>query len=346
VKKILVTGAAGFIGFHLCKQLLSEGYEVTGVDIINDYYDVSLKRARLMQLGIECNEMGKIVKSELFKFDFIQSDICGDIVSNLMSSSYYDGVVHLAAQAGVRYSLEHPRAYISSNIDGFLSVLEACRFHKPKHLVYASSSSVYGLNGSIPHCTHYSASHPISLYAATKRSNELMAHSYSHLFGIPTTGLRFFTAYGPWGRPDMALFIFTKAILEGRPVELYNEGKMRRDFTYIDDIVRGIIQVLLRPAAPSSDWDSMQPVPDISSAPFRILNIGISDPTDLIDYVKEIEKNLGKKADIKYMPIQPGDVPVSFANVTPLSEEYGYTPRVKVGEGVKSFVSWYLSYYA
>jgi UDP-glucuronate 4-epimerase len=345
VKHVLVTGTGGFIGFHLAKHLLSQGIAVTGVDVLNDYYDPELKRARLSSLGINQIEAGKLSDSVSENFRFIQADLTGDIMQRLMGSDRYDGVVHLAAQAGVRYSLEKPMAYIDANITAFLQVLEACRANPVEHLVYASSSSVYGLNKQAPHSSTHGTNHPISLYAATKRSNELMAHSYSHLFGIPTTGLRFFTAYGPWGRPDMALFLFTKAILENKPIDLFNQGKMRRDFTYVEDIVRGVTQVLLKPATPSADFNPAEGLPDRSSAPFRILNIGISNPKNLMEYVAEIEHNLQRKAQINYLPMQPGDVAASFADVSELKAEYGYTPAVQVKEGVKNFIDWYLEYY-
>jgi UDP-glucuronate 4-epimerase len=345
VRKILVTGTAGFIGFHLSRHLLDLGLEVTGVDVINDYYDTNIKKARLAQLGI-VPEANTLVDSSTHAFRFIQADLTGTVMHDLMKVESYDAVVHLAAQAGVRYSLTEPMAYIDANITATLQVLEACRHHPPQHLVYASSSSVYGLNTNIPHSTQYGTNHPISLYAATKKSNELMAHAYSHLFDVPTTGLRFFTAYGPWGRPDMALFLFTKAIIEGQPIDLYNHGQMLRDFTYIDDIVKGITAVMYKPAKPWEGFDpGNAPLPDRSSAPFRVLNIGISNPTELIDYVREIEKNLGKEAKINYLPMQPGDVAASFANVHELETEYGYKPKVLVQEGVKNFIDWYLWYY-
>lgn len=319
--------------------------EVAAIDVINDYYDVQIKKDRLKVLGIVPVE-NKWVESDKYPLRFIQADLTGNIMEETMATGGFDAVVHLAAQAGVRYSLTDPMAYVDANITSTLRVLEACRNHQPQHLVYASSSSVYGLNTNTPHCTHYGTNHPVSLYAASKKSNELMAHAYSHLFGVPTTGLRFFTAYGPWGRPDMALFIFTKAILNNQPIDLYNYGDMIRDFTYIDDIVNGIIAVMKKPAAPEPGFDpGNNPPPDRSSAPFRVLNIGISNPTKLIDYVREIEENLGRKAIINPMPMQPGDVKASYADVTPLASEYAYKPEVQVKEGVKRFIDWYLDYY-
>jgi UDP-glucuronate 4-epimerase len=310
--KVLVTGAAGFIGFHLVNRLITEGFEVVGLDIINNYYDVNLKYSRLKECGIdeaEINENILINSNKYSNYQFIKLNIEDKKnLFNLFQKEKFDYVINLAAQAGVRYSIENPDVYISSNIVGFLNILEACRHHKIKHLVYASSSSVYGLNGKIPFSTSDNVDHPISLYAASKKSNELMAHTYSHLYNIPTTGLRFFTVYGPWGRPDMALFLFTKAILDDKPIDVYNNGKMFRDFTYIDDIVEGIYKVANNPSKGNKNWDNKNPNPSDSISPYKIYNIGNSTPVKLMDFISEIEKNLNKKAKINFLPLQPGDV--------------------------------------
>jgi UDP-glucuronate 4-epimerase len=344
--KILVTGTAGFIGFHLAKKLLDSGHEVVGLDIINDYYDINLKYARLAETGIIKADIGynKIIKSSKYNtYSFIQLKLEDkEKLDRLFADEHFDVVCNLAAQAGVRYSLTHPHAYIESNIIGFINVLEACRHNKIKHLVYASSSSVYGLNGTIPFSEKENVDHPISLYAASKKSNELMAHTYSHLFGIPSTGLRFFTVYGPWGRPDMALFIFTKAIMEGKPLQVFNNGEMERDFTYIDDIVEGIFRILTgTPPSGNPLWDPAAPDPSSSPAPYKVYNIGNSKPVKLMDFIHAIEENLGKKAIIEYLPMQAGDVRKTWADVEELTINYQYTPKYNVDYGIKNFVKWY-----
>jgi UDP-glucuronate 4-epimerase len=331
---ILVTGAAGFIGHHVTLKLLERGEEVIGLDNVNDYYDVSLKRCRLKRLN------------PFEKFRFIEADIAvPDCLPKIFASEEIQRVVHLAAQAGVRYSLTHPQAYVRANLVGFVNILEACRHAKVEHLVYASSSSVYGGNKKLPFCESDSVDHPVSLYAATKKSNELMAHTYSHLFGLPTTGLRFFTAYGPWGRPDMALFLFTKAILEGRPIDVFNHGKMQRDFTYIDDIVQGIIQVLDRPATPSAEFDPYAPDPATSNVPYRVFNIGNSHPVSLMVYIETLEKCLGKVAEKNFLPLQAGDVTAAESDTSALQKSTGFAPFTPVEEGIKRFVEWYRSYH-
>lgn len=328
--KILVTGAAGFIGFHLSKRLISLGHEVVGIDNLNDYYDVTLKEARLGQL------------KENDGFSFSRIDLADrPAIEDLFAKNRFDRVINLAAQAGVRYSIENPHIYIQSNLVGFLNILEGVRNSKTAHLVYASSSSVYGSNTKLPFSVSDRVDHPISLYAATKKSNELMAHSYSHLYSIPTTGLRFFTVYGPWGRPDMALFKFTRAIIKGDPIDVYNEGKMERDFTYIDDIVEGVVRVMdtipQKSASASTD--------DMSAAPYRIYNIGNHTPVPLLKFISAIENALGKKARINLLPMQPGDVPATFADVDALSRDVGFAPSTNIETGVAKFVSWYLDYY-
>ncbi|NVJ85648.1 MAG: NAD-dependent epimerase [Algoriphagus sp.] len=347
--KYLVTGTAGFIGFHVSKRLIERGDEVVGLDVINDYYDVNLKFDRLAHLGVDRDqiEFGELASSTKHSnFKFIRLDLVEkDQLMKLFEEEKFDVVIHLAAQAGVRYSLTHPEVYIESNIIAFLNILECCRFHPVKHLVYASSSSVYGSNEKMPFSTSDSVDHPISLYAASKKSNELMAHTYSHLFGIPTTGLRFFTVYGPWGRPDMALFLFTEAILEGKPIQVFNYGKMKRDFTYIDDIVEGVLKVADRPAKPNPDFDPQHPDPGSSRDPFKIYNIGNSSPVLLMDYIHAIEKGLGKEAKMDLLPLQPGDVPASHADVEDLIRDTGYKPNTSIEEGVKAFTDWYLDYY-
>lgn len=347
--KYLVTGTAGFIGFHVSKKLIERGDEVVGLDVINDYYDVNLKFDRLAHLGVDRDqiEFGELATSTKHpNFKFIRLDLAKkDPLMKLFEEEGFDVVIHLAAQAGVRYSLTHPEVYIESNIIAFLNILECCRFHPVQHLVYASSSSVYGSNEKMPFSTSDSVDHPISLYAASKKSNELMAHTYSHLFGIPTTGLRFFTVYGPWGRPDMALFLFTEAILEGKPIQVFNYGKMKRDFTYIDDIVEGVLKVADRPAKPNPDFDPQHPDPGSSRDPFKIYNIGNSSPVLLMDYIHAIEKGLGKEAKMDLLPLQPGDVPASHADVEDLIRDTGYKPNTSIEEGVKAFTDWYLDYY-
>ena len=404
-KKILITGSAGFIGFHLTQRLLAEGFRVVGLDNINDYYDVNLKYGRLAETGIA----REAVEEEKFKvqgsrphagdtgqdspFQGGQGDVLapGENASGfnqentlergkgmtstdaplplvqssrhpgyrfirmaledsrgimaLFAQEKFDYVVHLAAQAGVRYSLTNPQAYMDANITGTLSILEACRAHPVKHLVYASSSSVYGSNTSMPFSVHHNVDHPVSLYAASKKANELMAHTYSTLFGIPTTGLRFFTVYGPWGRPDMALFIFTKAISAGQPIEVYNHGDMQRDFTYIDDIIEGVTRVMKHPATPNADWDSEAPDPGTSPAPYRIYNICNSSPARLMDFIHAIEEALGQKARMNLLPIQPGDVPATWADTTDLENDLGYKPNTPIRHGIGKFVEWYRKQY-
>jgi UDP-glucuronate 4-epimerase len=331
--KVLVTGAAGFIGFHLSKILLERGDQVVGLDNLNDYYSVSLKEARLAQL----------TATDGFAFAKFSLEDRSQLEA-LFTEYAFDAVVNLAAQAGVRYSLENPRAYVDSNLVGFINILECCRHNAIAHLVYASSSSVYGMNESMPFSVHDNVDHPVSLYAATKKANELMAHTYSHLYQLPTTGLRFFTVYGPWGRPDMALFLFTKAIIDGEPINVFNNGDMLRDFTYIDDIVEGIVRTLDKPAAPNTDWDASAPDPGTSSAPYRLFNIGNNNPVRLMDFIESIENALGKTAEKNFMPIQPGDVPATYANVDDLAAYVDYRPATTVDVGVKNFVSWYLDY--
>lgn len=334
MKKILVTGAAGFIGFHLVQRLARLGYHVTGFDNLNDYYDVSLKRDRLAIL------------EELADFSFVLGGLEDQgLVKSLFESQQFDYVVNLAAQAGVRYSLQNPHAYVESNICGFLNILEGCRQTQVKHLVYASSSSVYGANAAIPFSEHHSVDHPVSLYAATKKSNELMAHTYAHLFGIPTTGLRFFTVYGPWGRPDMAYFSFTKAILEGRTIDVFNHGRMQRDFTYIDDIVEGIERVIGHIPAASSSWNPQRPDPATSSAPYRVYNIGNNQPVELGRFIEVLEECLGKKAEKNLLPMQPGEVHITYADVTDLADAVGFTPDTSIEVGIARFVDWYRNYY-
>lgn len=347
--KYLVTGVAGFIGFHVAQKLIDRGDEVVGLDVINDYYDINLKYSRLEYRGIPKSaiEKGKLVQSTSHNsYRFIQLDLAvKEPLMALFEQEKFDGVIHLAAQAGVRHSLSHPEVYIESNILAFLNILEGCRFYPVKHLVYASSSSVYGSNEKMPFSTSDTVDHPISLYAASKKANELMAHTYSHLFGIPTTGLRFFTVYGPWGRPDMALFLFTEAILKGEPIQVFNYGKMKRDFTFIDDIVEGVVKVADRPAMPNPDFDPQNPDPGSSKVPYKVYNIGNSDPVLLIDYIKAVENGLGKTAKMELLPLQPGDVPASHADVTDLVRDTGYKPATPIEIGVKAFTDWYLSYY-
>ena len=367
-EKILITGTAGFIGFHLAKQLLNNGCEVVGLDNINDYYDVDLKYARLKETGIEKEKIaeGNIVQSTKYKgYRFVKLELVEkDKIMELFKQEKFDKVVHLAAQAGVRYSIENPWIYIESNIIGFLNILEACRHNNIKHLVYASSSSVYGLNKKMPLSTSDNVDHPISLYAATKKSDELMAHTYSYLYNIPITGLRFFTVYGPWGRPDMALFLFTKAIMENKPIDVYNYGDMVRDFTYIDDIIEGVVRVTNKPptqnspSPPSNHW-SLPARPEHSeggvtnqlnpatspTAPYHLYNIGNSNPVKLMDFIEAIEKALGKKAKKNLMPMQPGDVPKTFSDVKGLEEDMGYRPCTPVEEGIFEFIGWYSRFY-
>ncbi len=347
--KILVTGSAGFIGFHLVRRLLDRGDKVVGLDNINDYYDTNLKYARLNQTGIEKSRIvyGKALQSSIYEgYHFIQMDLEDRKgINELFEKEKFDKVCNLAAQAGVRYSLTNPYAYIESNISGFINILEACRHNKVGHLVYASSSSVYGLNENMPFSTSDNVDHPVSLYAASKKSNELMAHTYSHLYNLPTTGLRFFTVYGPWGRPDMALFIFTKAIFEGNTIDVFNNGDMQRDFTFVDDIVEGVARVLDTVPAGSRDWNGVQPDPSASRAPYKIYNIGNNSPVKLMDFISAIEEATGKKARKNLMPIQPGDVPATWADVDDLINNIGYRPGTDIRRGVALFVDWYRDNY-
>jgi len=336
--RILITGVAGFIGFHVALAALKRGDSVVGIDNLNDYYDPSLKKDRL-------RELNSVKKDKETKFKFIKGDIANLESLKECFDQKIDRVINLAAQAGVRKSLEDPHIYVRSNLVGFVNILEECRYNKIEHLTYASTSSVYGLNGSLPFSEKHIADHPIQLYAATKRSNELLAHSYSNLFSLPTTGLRFFTVYGPWGRPDMALFIFVKNILENRPIKVFNEGNHSRDFTYIDDIVKGILSSSDEPAKPNDLWDPNQPDPSSSSSPFRILNIGNGKKVNLENYISEIEQNLGKKAIKEYLPLQPGDVTDSLSDISKISEEIGYKSTVSYKEGVAKFIAWYKDYY-
>jgi Nucleoside-diphosphate-sugar epimerases len=332
--KILVTGAAGFIGFHTARRLLARGDEVVGLDNLNEYYDVSLKKARLALLEKEPG------------FRFVKIDLADEkAMAELFAREKFQRVVHLGAQAGVRYSLEDPHAYVRSNVTGTLNVLEGCRHNGVEHLVYASTSSVYGANTKMPFSVHEIADHPLSLYAATKRANELMAHNYSALFGIPTTGLRFFTVYGPWGRPDMALFLFTRNILEGRPIDVFNYGHHKRDFTYIDDIVEGVVRATDRVAQPNPDWNGDAPDPASSKAPFRIYNIGNNRPVELMRYIEVIEECLGRKAEKNMLPMQLGDVPETFADIDDLVSDVGYRPATPIEVGVRRFVDWFCEYY-
>ena len=332
--KILVTGAAGFIGFHLSRRLLSAGRTVIGIDNLNPYYEVRLKEDRL---AILAKDRG---------FRFARLDIADrGAMTDLFLREKPPLVVHLAAQAGVRYSLTNPYAYLDSNLTGFLNILECCRHHGASHLVFASSSSVYGGNTKMPFSVHDNVDHPVSLYAATKKANELMAHAYAVLYGIPCTGLRFFTVYGPWGRPDMALFLFTRAILNGEPIDVYNEGKMERDFTYIDDIVEGIIRVMARPPTLDPEWNGACPDPAGSFAPYRIYNIGNSQPVALLDFIAALEKHLGRKAIMRLLPLQPGDVPATYADVADLAAAVGFQPATTIEEGIGRFVAWYREYY-
>ena len=331
---ILVTGAAGFIGYHVSRALLARGDTVTGFDNLNDYYDVALKQARLAQLA---GRPG---------FSFVKGALeDAAAVDALFAGRPFDRVIHLAAQAGVRYSLTNPGAYAQSNLVGFLNILEACRRARTPHLAYASSSSVYGLNARQPFSVHDNVDHPISLYAATKKANELMAHTYAHLYGLPATGLRFFTVYGPWGRPDMALFLFTRAILAGKPIDVFNQGKMRRDFTYIDDIVQGVVRTADRVAAPDPAWDAAAPDPGISPAPYRVYNIGNHTPVELERFISVLEEALGRKAVRHYLPMQPGDVPATCADVDDLRRDVGFAPATPLETGIARFVEWYKDYY-
>ena len=332
--KILVTGAAGFIGYHTSERLLARGDEVVGLDNVNDYYDPTLKEARIARLSAKPG-------FRLFRMDLADRDG----VARLFREERFDRVINLAAQAGVRYSITNPHAYIESNLVGFINILEGCRHTGVQHLTYASSSSVYGANTAMPFSVHQNIDHPVSLYAATKKANELMAHTYSHLYGLPTTGLRFFTVYGPWGRPDMAMFLFTKAILAGQPIDVFNHGKMQRDFTYIDDIVEGVIRTSDHTAEPNPAWNSDAPDPATSKAPYRIYNIGNNNPVELMYLIETIEKSLGRVAEKRMLPLQPGDVPATYANVDALVRDVGFAPQTPIEIGVANFVAWYREYF-
>jgi UDP-glucuronate 4-epimerase len=347
--KLLITGTAGFIGFHLTRRMIDNGHTIVGLDCMNDYYDVNLKYARLAELGINRDSVvdGQMAGSELFPaLRFVKMKLEDrEQLTKLFESEKFDAVCHLAAQAGVRHSITNPYVYIESNIVGFINILEACRNFSVKHLAYASSSSVYGLNEQMPFSTSHNVDHPISLYAASKKSNELMAHTYSYLYKLPTTGLRFFTVYGPWGRPDMALFIFTKAILEGKPIEVFNNGLMERDFTYIDDIVEGLVRVIDNAPKGNPDWNPILPDPSSSVVPYKIYNIGNSNPVKLLDFIEAIELATGKKSKRNYLPIQPGDVPATWADVSDLFRDLNYQPATSMVQGVNEFIKWYKNYY-
>lgn len=335
MKKILVTGAAGFIGYHLIEKLLDADYEVIGLDNINDYYDVSLKKARLQQL-----------EQRQAPFTFYKANLEDkEAIDNLFAQHKPEVVVNLAAQAGVRYSLQNPHAYIDSNVVGFLNILEGCRHHDVQHLMYASSSSVYGANTKMPFSTEHNVDHPVSLYAATKKANELMAHTYSHLYGLPTTGLRFFTVYGPWGRPDMALFLFTKAIVAGEPIDVFHHGNMQRDFTYVDDIVEALVRLVPKVPEGDANWSGNAPNPATSAAPYRVYNIGNNNPEQLLHMIELLEDELGMKAKRNYLPMQPGDVPATYADVDDLVAAVDFKPRTPLAEGIRHFVAWYRSFY-
>jgi UDP-glucuronate 4-epimerase len=347
--RILITGTAGFIGFHLANRLIKEGHYVVGIDSLNDYYDVNIKYNRLSNAGINKSTIAYNKKAQSEKFN--NYSFCQLLLEDknnmqqLFENEKFDFAINLAAQAGVRYSLINPDAYVNSNIVGFVNLLECCRHHNIKHFVYASSSSVYGLNDEIPFSTSQNVDHPISLYAASKKSNELMAHVYSHLFNLPTTGLRFFTVYGTWGRPDMALFLFTKAIIEGKPIQVFNNGNMLRDFTYVDDIVEGIIRVTNHPPQCKPGWSSSNSDASTSSAPYKVYNIGNNAPVKLMEFVEAIEDELGIKAIKEFLPLQPGDVPATYANVNDLVNDLGYKPATSIRDGVKQFIQWYKQYY-
>lgn len=347
--KILVTGTAGFIGFHVARFLINRGDEVIGLDNINDYYDVNLKYGRLRETGIPKSKLGynKMIQSRKHpNYQFIKLDLADKKnLERLFKEHAFEVVCNLAAQAGVRYSLENPHTYVQSNVVGFVNILECCRHHHIQHLVYASSSSVYGLNRAIPFETSHTVGHPVSLYAATKRSNEIMAHAYSHLFQLPTSGLRFFTVYGPWGRPDMAYFLFIEAILANKPIKVFNHGKMARDFTYIDDIVKGIVKVIDRPATPNRKWKAANPELSSSTAPFKIYNIGNNQPVKLLKFIEILENTIGKTAEKIMMPMQPGDVHITYADVTDLMEQLNYQPSTSLKLGIQQFVKWYKAYY-
>ncbi|MEE4263192.1 MAG: NAD-dependent epimerase [Desulfobacteraceae bacterium] len=332
---VLVTGAAGFIGFQLSRRLLNDGIKVTGLDNLNPYYDVQLKKDRLDKISSHDN------------FTFTNLDLADRKgLEDLFDSNDFDVVVNLAAQAGVRYSLTNPHAYVDSNLVGFVNILECCRHHKVKHLVFASSSSVYGANTNMPFSIHHNVDHPVSLYAATKKANELMAHTYSHLYGLCCTGLRFFTVYGPWGRPDMALFLFTKAITEGKPIKVFNHGKMQRDFTYIDDIIEGVVRVMARLPEPNPAWRGDNPDPGTSYAPYKVYNIGNNNPVELLEFIGEIETALGRQAQKEFLDLQPGDVPATYADVDDLMQDVGFKPETSIATGIRRFIEWYKAYYS
>jgi UDP-glucuronate 4-epimerase len=333
-KNVLVTGAAGFIGFHLCQQLLKGDVQITGIDNLNPYYDVELKK----------NRLNNILSAPNFKFVQMEMADRSDM-QELFNNNQFDVVVNLAAQAGVRYSIENPHAYVDSNLVGFVNILEGCRHSGVKHLVFASSSSVYGANTNMPFSIHHNVDHPVSLYAATKKANELMAHTYGHLYGLCCTGLRFFTVYGPWGRPDMALFLFTKAILENKPIKVFNHGKMQRDFTYIDDIIEGVIRVMGRLPEPNPEWRGDKPDPGTSYAPYKIYNIGNNNPVELIEFIEVIEKALKREANKEFLDLQPGDVPATYADVDDLIADVGFKPQTPITTGIQQFVEWYKQYY-
>lgn len=347
--KILITGTAGFIGFHLAKKMLERGDEIIGLDSINDYYDIRVKYGRLAETGISQEEIeyNKLIQSSIYPdYKFLQLNLEDkENLEKLFLEQKFDKVIHLAAQAGVRYSLTHPQAYMDSNIIGFLNILESCRHHQIKHLSYASSSSVYGLNEMQPFSTSHNVDHPVSLYAASKKSNELMAHTYSHLFKIPTTGLRFFTVYGPWGRPDMALFLFTKAIFENRPIDVFNYGEMQRDFTYIDDIVEGVIRVNDHPPKENPDWNPNSDDASVSSAPYKVYNIGNNNPVKLMDFITALEEKIGKTSEKNMLPIQAGDVPSTYADVSDLIRDLDYKPQTTIQQGINKFVDWYREFF-
>jgi len=349
VNKILVTGSAGFIGHHLVQKFLESGnFEIVGLDVINDYYDVKLKHDRLLQHGINAvglKERDSVLSKQFPNYRFVKADLADyDFIVEFMMAERFDYVVNLAAQAGVRYSIDNPRAYIHANVEGFLSILEGCRHSKVKHLIYASTSSVYGLNTKMPLSESMPTEHPISLYSATKKANELMAHTYSHLYSIPTTGLRFFTVYGPWGRPDMALFLFADAIIADKPLNIFNHGRMVRDFTYVQDIVESIFRLIKKPVELPVEWDATIPELGKSSAPYQVFNIGNSNPVELIVYVEALERAIGRTAKRNYLDIQPGDVPATHADSRALEDYVGYRPQTSVERGVELFVKWYLDY--